>query len=83
MINEKIQARINALPDNQKEKLKGCTSKRELMDRIAESDMELGDEELEAVAGGTCCTDCTRYDYDAGYEFPEDCAYECRAFYRN
>ncbi len=62
MINEKLQARINALPDNQKEKLKGCTTKRELMDRIAESDMELADEELEAVAGGYCCSHCDRFD---------------------
>ena len=56
MINDRIMAAIDKLPDEQKKKLKGCTTKRELMDRVAESGMELSEEELEAVSGGYCCT---------------------------
>lgn len=88
MINDKIWARINELPDEQKEKLKGCATKRELMDSIAESGMELADEELEAVSGGSCCSHCTRLDWGGPddsschtYHFPEDCSYECIAFW--
>ena len=84
MINDKIWAKIDALPEEKKEKLKDCTTKRELMDRIAESGMELADEELEAVSGGTCCSHCERLERGAprcsAYHFPEDCAYECIIF---
>lgn len=62
MINDKLWAAIDKLPDEKKERLKGCATKRELMDRIAESGMELADEELEAVSGGDfCCSLCEPY----------------------
>ncbi|MCQ2419162.1 MAG: hypothetical protein MJ085_05180 [Clostridia bacterium] len=87
MINDKIRSKIDALPDEKKEKLKDCTTKRELLDRIAESGMELADEELEAVSGGYCCSDCQRHDTGGprenicnSYWFPEDCSYDCISF---
>ena len=88
MINDKIWSKIDALPEEKKEKLKGCTTKRELMDNIAESGMELADEELEAVSGGYCCSHCERLDwggpranYCNSYHFPENCSYDCIEFW--
>ena len=48
-----LEDRYNELPDDLKDKVKACTSAAELL-KLAESNMiELSDEEIEALSGGS------------------------------
>jgi len=48
-----LEDRFEALSDEMKEKAKACNSPEELMALVEEGMIELSDEELEAISGGS------------------------------
>ena len=51
-MNEKLEQLINDLPEQLQQEAKKCTSLEELNELLADNDIELSEDVLEAVAGG-------------------------------
>ena len=51
-MNEKLEQLINDLPEQLQQEAKKCTSLEELNEFLADNDIELSEDVLEAVAGG-------------------------------
>ena len=56
-LQEKVQALMNGLPEEQKEKAKTCSSPEELMDIFVKEGQELTPEVMELVSGGSMSYD--------------------------
>jgi len=57
MKNNELEKYISELPPELQEKARECKDMDELNKLLAENDVELSDDALEAVAGGVGCTD--------------------------
>ncbi len=70
-LNATLKGIYDSLTDEQKAKAKACKSMDELTALAAKEGMELPDEALEGVAGGSPCFDaCTAYCVDSPMPLP-------------
>ena len=52
-----IQNLYNNLTDEQKEKVRACKDEKELLRLMSEESVELTDEQMEAISGGSALSD--------------------------
>ena len=72
MKNENLEKYIGELSPEMQEKARACKDMAELNALLAENDVELSEDALQAVAGGCSVTDV----YEKGHIFPRACP-EC------
>ncbi|MBR4807566.1 MAG: hypothetical protein IKZ65_03645 [Lachnospiraceae bacterium] len=60
------------LPEDVKEKLKGCTGEEEVMDILKDNMIKLPDDALDEVAGGGCYGKCPSKSGDSREDIPSD-----------
>ena len=74
MKNENLEKYIGELSPEMQEKARACKDMQELNALLAENDVELSEDALQAVAGGCSVSD----EYPEGYIFPGACP-DCHA----